>query len=36
MNPAHMRTIPNLAHLAFGTLILGGFLAAGLEWPMLR
>jgi hypothetical protein len=36
MHPAHIRTIPNLGHLVFGTLILGGLLAVGLAWSMLR
>lgn len=36
MYSAHIRTIPNLGNLVFGTLILGGLLAAGLAWSMLR
>jgi hypothetical protein len=36
MQSTHMRAIPKLAPLAIGTLILGGLLAAGLVWSMLR
>jgi hypothetical protein len=34
MHPTHMLPIPNLSQLMFGTLILGGLLAAGLVWSM--
>jgi hypothetical protein len=36
MHPTHMRPIPYLSQLMFGTLILGGLLAAGLVWSMFR
>ena len=36
MHPTHVRPVPNLSHLKFGTLILGGPLAAGLAWSMFR
>jgi len=36
MYPAHMRTVPNLAQLLFGTLFLVGLLTAGLVWSMLQ
>jgi len=36
MHPTHMRPIPTLSQLMFGTLILSGLLAAGLFWSMFR